>query len=87
MSKDPELFAQYDNIIQEQLKEDIVEIAPNTAQGTEFSLSHHSVMRQEAETTKVRIVYDGLTRENQSVPSLNDCLETGPLHNLIWDIL
>ena len=30
LNKDLELFAQYDNIIQEQLKEDIIEIAPNT---------------------------------------------------------
>ena len=44
-------------------------------------------MRQ-AETMKVHIVYDGSFRENESVPSLNDCLETGPpLQNLFWDIL
>ena len=88
LKKDPELFAKYDNIIQEQLNEGIVEIAPTTTKGTEFYLPHHPVVRKEAETTKVRVVYDGSARENQYAPSLNDCLETGPpLHNLIWDIL
>ena len=88
LKKDPELFAKYDNIIQEQLNEGIVEIAPTTTQGTEFYRPHHPVVRKEAETTKVRVVYDRSARENQYAPSLNDCLETGPpLHNLIWDIL
>ena len=68
LNKDLELFAQYDNIIQEQLKEDIIEIAPNTLQGTELNLPHHPVVRQEAETTKVCIVYNGSAQEGQSVP-------------------
>ena len=41
-----------------------------------------------SKTTKVHIVYNELARENQSVPSLNDCLKLGPpLHKLIRYIL
>ena len=44
-----------------------------------------AVMREAAQTTKVRLVYDVSSSKNVS---LNECLETGPpLKNLIWDIL
>ena len=45
-------------------------------------------MREAAESTKVRIVFDASARANDRSPSLNDCLETGPPpQNLIWEIL
>ena len=50
-------------------------------------MPHHPVIRKEQSTTKVRIVYDGSAKFNDSV-SLNDCLQTGP--NLIpklFDVL
>ena len=52
LMKDPELFAQYDNIIQGQLKKSIVEIAATRTQCTEFYLPHHPVVRQEARPRK-----------------------------------
>ena len=50
-------------------------------------MPHHPVIRKEQSTTKVRIVYDGSTKFNDSI-SLNDCLQMGP--NLIpklFDVL
>ena len=65
----------------------IVEIAPNTTQVTGFYLPHPLSVRKEAETTKVCVAYKESVRKNQTAPSLNDVLETGPSsHNLIWNI-
>ena len=41
-------------------------------------LPHHGVIRQDSQTTKLRIVYDGSARALGDLYSLNDCLQTGP---------
>ena len=41
-------------------------------------LPHHAVIKQERTTTKLRIVFDGSARSNQSL-SLNECLYKGPI--------
>ena len=49
---------------------------------------HHPVIRESSESTKTRIVYDCSFKAKQQLPSLNDCLETGPaLQPLLFDIL
>ena len=46
------------------------------------------MIREDAESTKIRIVMDGSARDRNGAPSLNECLETGPpLQKKIWDIL
>ncbi|XP_028419027.1 uncharacterized protein LOC114544609 [Dendronephthya gigantea] len=86
--KKNELYEDYNNIIQEQLQKGIVEPAPEIASGNEFYIPHKAVVKKEAESTKLRVVYDASARENESAPSLNDCLHPGPaLQNQLWDIL
>ena len=47
-----------------------------------------AVVREAAETTKVRIVYDASANSSSKNVSLNECLETRPtLQSLIWDTL
>ena len=64
LSKTPEVLKEYDDIIQEQLKSGIIEKLPNpevetrNKEGVHY-LPHHAVIRQNRETTKLRIVYDG----------------------------
>ena len=65
----------YDAIIQNQLEEGIVEKAEMAATGMELYIPHKAVVRENAESTKLRIVYDASARGNDSAPSLNDCLE------------
>ena len=81
-------YEEYDSIIQDQLQEGIVEPAPETPTGKEFYIPHKGVDRENAESTKLRIVYDASAREKDNQPSLNDCLHPGPpLQNRLWDIL
>ena len=81
-------YEKYDSIIQEQLQEGVVEEAPEAATGKEFYIPHKGVTRENAESTKLRIVYDASARERDNQPFLNDCLNPGPpLQNRLWDIL
>ena len=46
------------------------------------------VIRENADSTKLRIVYDASAKERTEVPSLNDCLHAGPsLQNKHWSVL
>ena len=78
----------YNAVIQEQLTEGIVERAPNSVEGREFYIPHKGVVRETAESTKLRIVYDASARAWDGAPSLNECLNTGPpLQNQLWSVL
>ena len=79
---------EYDAIIQDQLREGIVEEADMPASGKEFYIPHKAVVRENAESTKMRVVYDASAKAHSSAPSLNDCLEVGPpLQNKLWKVL
>ena len=89
LQSQPEVLKQYHDIIQEQIKQGIVEYAPEEPTGKHtFYMPHKPVIRELAETTKMRIVYDASARENYQSPSLNDCLHVGPpLQPLLHDVL
>ena len=78
LERNPKLLQRYDDIIKEQLRGGVVERVTESAKGKQFYLPHKPVVRQSAESTKVRIVFDANARENENSPSLNECLETGP---------
>ena len=73
----------------EQLKSGIIEVVPKSEEIIQncFFLPHHGVIRQDKDTTKLRIVFDGSAKADNNV-SLNDCLSKDPNHTpLIFDIL
>ncbi len=80
---------EYNDIMQEQLSTGVLERVPDKPSGkTVHYVPHQPVIRDQAESTKLRIVYDCSSKANDKVPSLNDCLETGPsLQPLLFDIL
>ena len=83
-----EQTAEYDSIITEQKEQGIIESADQPAQGVEFYIRHKPVVRENAESTKMCIVYDASARAHPTAPSLNDCLNAGPLlRNKLRDAL
>ena len=76
-------------VIQQQRKMGIIEKVehPDEVTSTRVHyLPHHAVLRQDKETTKLRVVYDASAKEEGL--SLNECLYTGPkFHQKIFDLL
>ena len=71
-----------------QLSQGIVERVRSEPQGKAFYIPHKTVVWETAESTKIRIVYNASARANEKVPSLNDCLATGPtLQNKLSSVL
>ena len=68
LSTIPEHLEAYDSIIKEQIESGIVESVPEEApKGTPHYIPHHAVIRQEAESTKVRIVFDASAKKERPV--------------------
>ena len=78
LKRNPKLFVEYDSKIKEQLAVGIVEHAANNPDKSELYIPHKPVLREAAESTKLRIVYDVSSRPNSQSPPLNECLETAP---------
>ncbi|KAK3719160.1 hypothetical protein QZH41_005637 [Actinostola sp. cb2023] len=82
------LTEKYHNIIQEQLEAGIVERVTDPPNGREFYIPHKAVVREAAESTKLRVVYDASARAYDNATSLNECLNPGPpLQNQLWNVL
>ena len=83
------MIERYDQVIQKQIKSGIVERVSGPATGHhEFYIPHKAVVRDTAETTKLRVVYDASARAYSGAPSLNECLNPGPpLQNKLWSVL
>ena len=86
----PKLLREYDSIFKEQRSSCIIERVPTNEEdkkGTHF-ICHHGVVKLDRETTKVRVVFDGLARSSSQVLSLNDHLETGATYMpLLFDTI
>ncbi|CAB4033807.1 Hypothetical predicted protein [Paramuricea clavata] len=76
---------EYDDVMQDHLGKGVIEPVPVQPTGAIVHyFPHQPVIREQAQSTKMRIVYDC----SPPIPSLNDCLETGPsLQPLLFDIL
>lgn len=82
-----ELYLKYDEIIEEHLRDGVVERVNSRVQENEkpgYFMPHHAVIRNQKDSTKVRIVFDASSKFKENL-SLNDCLESG--RNLNPDLL
>ena len=78
LQREPGMIDKYDEIIQEQLKAGIVERVMEEPNERVFYIPHKPVKRETS--TKLRIVFDASAKPSDESPSLNECLETGPLY-------
>ena len=79
LKREPEALEEYDSIIKDQLSSGIIERVTDLEGACKVHyLPHQAVIRKDAETTKLRIVYDASAKEGKNGTSLNDCLHTGP---------
>ena len=89
LRRNPELFTEYNRIIEEQSSKGIISEVDSNSEitvGRLHYLPHHPVIREDKQTTKVRIVYDASAKSTG--PSLNECLYAGPpLLSDISDVL
>eukprot|EP00794_Sanderia_malayensis_P017909 gene17909-biopygen12897 len=89
LEQSPTIYEQHNDIISQQAAQEIIEqVTELESTDTVHYLSHRAVVRENAETTKVRVVYDASSKNRKSEASLNDCLHVGPaLTPLIFDVL
>ena len=79
LRQQPSLLEEYDATIKGQLSNGIVEKVNESECepiGETHYIPHHAVIRQDKQTTKLRVVYDASAKAGG--PSLNECLYTGP---------
>lgn len=89
LRKEPDVLQEYDAVIQEQLDSGVIEKVAQLEEADKgYYIPHLAVIRREASTTKLRVVYDASAKARKGGTSLNDCLHKGPsLNPLLFDIL
>lgn len=80
------IFEDYDQILKDYEKDGIIERVSDDNVVKENGMPHRAVVKEDRETTKIRIVFDASCKINE--PSLNECLYSGPnMLGKIFDIL
>ena len=89
LSHDGELRKDYEDIVKDKLHQGIIEPAPVEPTGPRvFYMPHKPVVREQARSSKVRMVFDASAKPHPLANSVNECMYTGPpLQPLLWDIL
>ena len=89
LAKDEGLKQEYKRIVENQLDSGIIENVPETPTGERvYYMPHKPIVRKDAATTTVRMVFDANSKPHPLSSSINDCMFTGsPLQPLMWDIM
>ena len=89
LKKNEKLKRGYTEILENQLKEGIVEKVTSEPSGSRiYYLPHKPVIRENATTTKVRMAFDTSGQPTPTENSINDCMYKGPvLQPNIWKIM
>nr|XP_021003227.2 uncharacterized protein LOC110283045 [Parasteatoda tepidariorum] len=89
--RDSDLHLEYSNTLLEYKNQNIIEKVTEATKPNDravYYLPHQPVIREESQTTKLRIVFDASSSKDFKSLSLNDCLWVGEnLNSKIFDIL
>ena len=77
LQREPALLKEYNSIILDQIENNIVE-KDIPEPGEVYFIPHQAVIRKQAASTRLRIVFDASSKVQPDLASLNDCLWTGP---------
>ena len=85
LKQDPELMEKYDSVFKEQKALGIIKkVSESSALGETHYITHHLVIREDHSTTKLRIVFDASSKDEQS---LNNCFyKVSQMMPLIYNI-
>ena len=88
LRRNKDLKIEYEKIMHEYLQ-GIVQKAPEQPTGLSvFYMPHKQVVREEATTAKVRMVFDANAKPHPLANSVNECMYNGPpFQPLLWDIM
>ena len=90
MKRNPDLKEKYTEIIEEQLKQGIIEMVSPDVQSNntiKHYIPHHAVINPSKATTKVRIVYDALAKTRPEHNSLKMHVQrTNYAKTLNWNL-
>ena len=89
LKENPSLLRQYNEVFEQQLAEGVIERVDSNKydDGEAHFLCHFGVVRNDCQTTKLRVVFDGSARSGTSL-SLNDRLDSGSNHMpLLFDTI
>lgn len=79
LKKDEPLLREYDQTIRQQIDSGIIEECEiQHPEDRSHFLPHHGVIKQDRQTTKLQVVFDGSAKSSNDDLSLNDCLQKGP---------
>ena len=89
LKQNQQLKDEYQKIVHEQLKDGVIEKTKESSTSERvFYMPHKPVIKENAFTIKVRMVFDASARPHPKANSVNECMHTGPpLQPLLWDIL
>ena len=90
LKQNQQLKDEYEKIVHKQLKDGVIENTKKSSTSERvFYMPHKPVIKENASTTKVKMVFDASTRPHPTANSVNECMHTGPLplQPLLWGIL
>ena len=86
LKQNQQLRNENEQIVQNQMKDGIVEkVTERSASKRVFYMPHKPVVKENASTTKVRMIFDASAGPHALANIVNESINTGPPYNFLFD--